>query len=69
MTQQLVSWTHLKAPSLKDELDNDEIDKLKDYIKPLMNSATERNTIKMITISSTLINFLIQEALIFRMIF
>ena len=35
----------LKALSLKDKPDIDEIDKLKDYIKPLMNSATDRNTI------------------------
>ena len=35
----------LKTLSLKDELDNDEIDKLIDYFKPLMNRATDRNTI------------------------
>ena len=35
----------LEALSLKDELDNDEINKLIDYFKPLMNSATNRNTI------------------------
>ena len=35
----------LESLSLKDELDNDDINKLKEYIKPLMNSATNRNTI------------------------
>ena len=34
----------LKALSLKDKLENNEINKLKAYIKPLMNSATDRNT-------------------------
>ena len=33
------------ALSLKDELENSEINKIIDYIKPLMNSATDRNTI------------------------
>ena len=35
----------LKALSLKDELERDEINKLTDYIKPLLNNATYRNTI------------------------
>ena len=35
----------LKALSLKDELDNDEIDKLTDYFIPLTYSSTNRNTI------------------------
>ena len=34
-----------KALSLKDELERGEIKKLIDYMKPLMNNATERNTI------------------------
>ena len=35
----------LDAPSLKDEQDSDEINKLINYIELLMNSATNRNTI------------------------
>ena len=35
----------LKAPSLKDELDSDMIDKLVEYIRPLRNSATNRKSI------------------------
>ena len=40
-----ICFMNLKALSFKDEPDNDEIDKLIDYIKPLMNNATNRNTI------------------------
>ena len=36
----------LKALSLKDELEKDQINKLIDYIKPLMNNATDRNYIE-----------------------
>ena len=39
------SFLDLKALSLKDELENSEINKIIDYIKPLKNSATDRNTI------------------------
>ena len=35
----------LKALSLKDKLESDKIDKLKAYIKPLMNKSSDRNTI------------------------
>ena len=59
----------LKAHSLKDELDNDEIDKLIEYIKPLMISATDKILLIKITIYSTLINFLLQEVLRFKMMF
>ena len=40
-----VGFLDLKALSLKDKLESDEIDKLIAFIKPLMNSATDRNTI------------------------
>ena len=40
-----VGFLDLKAVSLKDELERDEINKLIDYIKPLMNIATDRNNI------------------------
>ena len=40
-----VVFLDLKALSLKDELDSNEINKIIDYIKSLMNSATDRNTI------------------------
>ena len=40
-----IGFMDLKTLSSKDELENDEIDKLIDYIKPLMNSATNNNTI------------------------
>ena len=38
-------FLHLKALRLKDEIEIDEIKKLIDYIEPLMNIATDRNTI------------------------
>ena len=38
----------LKALSLKDELDNDEIDKLTDYFIPLTNSSTNRTIIELL---------------------
>ena len=38
-----VGFLDLKALILKDKLENDEINKLIDYMKPLMNNATERN--------------------------
>ena len=41
-----VGFLDSKALSLKDELKRDEINKLIDYIKPLMNNATDRNSIK-----------------------
>ena len=41
-----VGFLDIKALSLKDELERDEINKLIDYIKPLMNNATDRNTFK-----------------------
>ena len=59
----------LKTHSLKDELDNDELDKLIEYIKPLMISATDKILLIKITIYSTLINFLLQEVLRFKMMF
>ena len=37
-----VGFIDPKAFSLKDKLESDEIDKLVAYIKPLMNSATDR---------------------------
>ena len=40
-----IGFMDLEALNLKDELDNDEINKLIDYMKPLMNSATYRSTI------------------------
>ena len=40
-----IGFMDLEALSLKDELDSEEINKLIDYIKPLMNSTTNRNTI------------------------
>ena len=40
-----VGFKDLKALSLKDELESSEIHKLIAYIKPLKNSATDRNTI------------------------
>ena len=40
-----IGFMDIEALSLKDELDNDEINKLIVYIKPQMNSATNRNTI------------------------
>ena len=40
-----VGFLYLKALSLKDELERDEISKLIDFMKPLMNNATIRNTI------------------------
>ena len=40
-----IGFLDLEALSLKDELESSEIDKLIGYIKPLMNSATNRNTI------------------------
>ena len=41
-----IGFLDLEALSLKDELENSEIDKLIGYIKLLMSSATNRNTIK-----------------------
>ena len=38
-----VGFLDLKALRLKDELENSEINKIIDYNKPLMNSATDRN--------------------------
>ena len=40
-----IGFMDLKVLSLKDELDNYEIDKLIDYIKPLLNRARNRNAI------------------------
>ena len=40
-----IGFMDLRALSLKDKLESDEIDKPIDYIKPLMNSATDRNII------------------------
>ena len=40
-----IGFVDLEALSLKDELDNDKINNFIDYIKPLMNSAKNRNTI------------------------
>ena len=40
-----IGFLDLKALSLKDKLESGEINKLIAYIKPLMNSATDRNTI------------------------
>ena len=40
-----IGFRNLEALSLKDEQDNGEINKLKDYMKPLMKIDTNRNTI------------------------
>ena len=40
-----VDFLDLKSLSLKDELESNEINKIIQYIKPLMNSATDGNTI------------------------
>ena len=40
-----VGFIDLKAISLKDELERNEINKFIDYMKPLLNTATDRNTI------------------------
>ena len=40
-----VGFLELKAHSLKDEIERDEINKIIDYIKPLMNNDLVRNTI------------------------
>ena len=40
-----IGFLDLKASSLKDELESGEINTLIAYIKPLLNSATDRNTI------------------------
>ena len=40
-----VGFLDLKTLSLKDELEKDEINKIIAYIKPFLNSATDRNTI------------------------
>ena len=39
-------FRNLKALNLKDKLENDEVNKLIDYLKPLMINATDRNTIR-----------------------
>ena len=39
------AFLYLKALSLKDDLERDETNKPTDYMKPLMNIATDRNTI------------------------
>ena len=41
-----VGFLDLTALSLIDELESNEVNKIIDYIKSLMNSATDRNTIK-----------------------
>ena len=43
----------LKALNFEDEIDIDEEDKLKAYIKPILKRVTNRNTITKITIYST----------------
>ena len=43
-----VGFLDLKAHSFKDELERDEINKLIDYMKPLMKNATDRKTINII---------------------
>ena len=40
-----IGFLDLKSLSLKDELESGEINELIAYIKPLMNSATDRNNI------------------------
>ena len=40
-----IGFSDLKALSLKDKLESNEIIKLIAYIKPLMNSSKDRNTI------------------------
>ena len=64
-----VGFLDLKALSLKDELEREDINKLIAYMKPLMINATDRNIIIMIIISFILINFLLQIILKFRMTF
>ena len=40
-----IGFLDLKGLSLKDELESNKIDKIIDYIKQLMNNATDRNTV------------------------
>ena len=42
-----VGFLDLKALTLKDKLESGEINKLIDYMKPLMNNATDRDTINL----------------------
>ena len=63
-----VGFLDLKALSLKDKLENDEINKLIAYMKPLIINAREILLIQII-ISSTLINFLQQKVLKYRVMF
>ena len=65
-----VGLLDLKTLRSKDELDSNKVSKIIDYIKALRNSAADRNTInKDNYIYSTLLNFLFQEVLRFRMMF
>ena len=54
-----VGLLHLKALSLKDELEREDIKKLIAYMKPLMINATDRNTLNHDNFSFILINFLL----------
>ena len=47
MINEWVGFLDLKALSLKDQLESDEIDKFIAYMKPIMINATDRNTISL----------------------
>ena len=64
-----VGFLDLKAFSLKDKLESDEKDKLIAGIKPLMNSATYRNTINTDNYRFYFNTILESKALKFRMMF
>ena len=63
-----VGFLDLKALRLKNNFESGEIYKLIAYMKPLMTNATHILLIQ-ITISSILINFLLQKLLRFRLMF
>ena len=52
-----IGFLDLKALGLIDKLESDEINKLIAYIKPLLNSGTEKILLTQITIESILITF------------
>ena len=64
-----VGFLDLKAFSLNDKLQYDEINKLMEHIKPLMNNARDRNTINTDKYQFYFNNFLHQEVLKFRILF
>ena len=54
-----VGFLDLKALSLKDDLEREDINKLIAYMKPLMINATDRNVINHDNYQFFLINFLL----------